>query len=39
MHAGAHHGYALPDRDVHDHAATEQDWAEIFSMMRRQLGP
>jgi carboxymethylenebutenolidase len=39
MHAGAHHGYALPDRDVHDHAATEQDWAEIFSMLRRQLGP
>jgi carboxymethylenebutenolidase len=37
MHRGAHHGYALPDRDVHDHAAAEADWAEIFAMLRRQL--
>ena len=37
MHRGAHHGYALPDRDVYDHAATEQDWADIFAMLRRQL--
>jgi carboxymethylenebutenolidase len=36
-HHGAHHGYALPDRDVYDHAATEQDWADIFAMLRRQL--
>ncbi len=39
MHRGAHHGYALPDRDVHDPAATESDWREIFAMLRRQLGP
>jgi carboxymethylenebutenolidase len=37
MHRGAHHGYALPDRDVYDHAAAEQDWADIFAMLRRQL--
>ena len=37
VHAGARHGYALPDRDVHDHAATEADWASIFAMFRRQL--
>jgi carboxymethylenebutenolidase len=37
-HPGAYHGYALPDRDIHDHAAAEKDWAEIFSMLRRQLG-
>src|SRR5215469_8362116 len=37
-HRGAHHGYALPDRDVHDHAAAESDWREIFAMLRRQLG-
>jgi len=37
-HRGARHGYALPDRDVHDHAAAEKDWTEIFSMLRRQLG-
>jgi carboxymethylenebutenolidase len=39
MHRGAHHGYALPERDVHDHAATERDWAEIFTMLRRELSP
>jgi len=39
VHRGAHHGYALPDRDVHDHAATERDWGEIFAMLRRQLAP
>lgn len=39
MHPGAQHGYALPDRDVYDHAAAEEDWAEIFSMLRRQLAP
>jgi len=37
VHAGARHGYALPDRDVHDRAATEADWANIFTMYRRQL--
>ena len=37
MHAGARHGYALPDRDVHDRQATEADWKEIFAMFRRQL--
>ena len=37
VHAGARHGYALPDRDVHDHAATEADWTSIFAMFRRQL--
>lgn len=37
LHAGADHGYALPDRDVHDHAATELDWREIFAMFERQL--
>ena len=37
-HRGARHGYALPDRDVHDHAATESDWREIFAMFHRQLG-
>jgi carboxymethylenebutenolidase len=37
VHAGARHGYALPDRDIHDHAAAEADWASIFAMFRRQL--
>jgi carboxymethylenebutenolidase len=38
VHRGARHGYALPDRDIHDHHAAEQDWTEIFAMFRRQLG-
>jgi carboxymethylenebutenolidase len=37
-HPGTRHGYALPDRDVYDHSAAEEDWTEIFSMLRRQLG-
>jgi len=39
IHRGARHGYALPDRDVHDDAAAESDWREIFAMLRRQLVP
>ncbi len=37
MHAGAHHGYSIPDRDVYDHAAAEKDWTEIFAMFSRAL--
>ena len=37
IHAGARHGYSMPDRDVYDHAATEQDWQQIFAMLQRQL--
>ena len=37
LHGGAHHGYALPDRDVHDRDAVETDWREIFVMFDRQL--
>jgi carboxymethylenebutenolidase len=39
LHAGANHGYALPDRDVYDGAAAETDWREIFAMFGRQLAP
>jgi carboxymethylenebutenolidase len=37
VHRGARHGYTLPDRDVHDRAAAEADWANILAMFRRQL--
>lgn len=37
VHPGAAHGYALPDRDIHDARATEDDFAHIFAMFRRQL--
>ena len=38
MHTGAEHGYALPDRDIHDRQAAARDWELIFAMFRRQLG-
>jgi carboxymethylenebutenolidase len=38
IHAGADHGYALPDRDVFDKTAANRDWENIFAMFRRQLG-
>ena len=37
VHPGAAHGYALPERDVYDHAATERDWTAIFAMFEREL--
>jgi carboxymethylenebutenolidase len=37
LHAGVHHGYALPDRDVHDRAAVETDWREIFAIDRKSV--
>ena len=37
LHAGAEHGYALPDRDIHDKRAANRDWEMIFAMFRRQL--
>jgi len=37
FHKAAHHGYSLPDRDVHDRAAAETDWREIFAMFERRL--
>jgi carboxymethylenebutenolidase len=38
VHAGAEHGYALPDRDIFDKASANRDWEHIFAMFRRQLG-
>ena len=39
VHKGAEHGYALPDRDVHDKHACNRDWELILGMFRRQLRP
>jgi dienelactone hydrolase len=38
LHAGALHGYALPDRDVYDKHAANRDWENIFAMFRRAFG-
>ena len=37
LHAGADHGYGLPDRDVYDRDAVEADWREVFAMFERRL--
>jgi carboxymethylenebutenolidase len=37
VHPGAEHGYALPDRDIHDKRAANRDWELIFAMFRRQI--
>jgi carboxymethylenebutenolidase len=37
LHQSAHHGYALPDRDIHDKQASNRDWESIFAMLRRVL--
>jgi carboxymethylenebutenolidase len=37
IHAGAEHGYALPNRDIHDKRAAARDWELIFAMFRRQI--
>ena len=37
IHRGAEHGYALPDRDIHDKPAANRDWELIFAMFRRRL--
>ena len=38
LHAGTHHGYALPDREIFDRVAANRDWEIIFPMFRRVLG-
>jgi carboxymethylenebutenolidase len=38
VHAGAEHGYALPNRDIHHKQGAERDWELIFAMYRRVLG-
>ncbi len=37
IHAGADHGYALPERDIYDESAAKRDSEIIFSMFDRQL--
>lgn len=37
IHAGAAHGYAIPDRDVYDKRAAMRDWEIVFAMYDRVL--
>lgn len=37
VHDGAEHGYALPNRDIHDPRAAARDWEMIFAMFHRRI--
>ena len=37
VHIGVDHGYALPDRDIHDAKATATDWVKIMIMFKTHL--
>jgi carboxymethylenebutenolidase len=37
LHKAAIHGYALPNRDIHDKHASNRDWESIFAMFKRVL--
>ena len=37
-YAGAHHGFAFPDRHCYDKAAAERHWERMFALFRRNLG-
>jgi carboxymethylenebutenolidase len=37
VHAGAGHGYSLPDRDVYNAQATARDWTHILTMFEQRL--
>ncbi|HEY2661993.1 MAG TPA: dienelactone hydrolase family protein [Caulobacteraceae bacterium] len=38
IYAGAKHGYAPPDMPVHDEAAAERHWRELFKLLDEKLG-
>ena len=37
-YAGAHHGFAFPDRHCYDKVAAERHWERMFALFRRNLG-
>jgi carboxymethylenebutenolidase len=39
LYAGAHHGFAFPQRPVYDRDAAERHWERLFSLFRRRLQP
>ena len=36
-HVGVDHGYALPDRDIYDAAASAKDWERVFALFGHEL--
>lgn len=39
LYAGAHHGFAFPERPVYDKPAAERHWERLFALFRRRLQP
>ena len=39
VHAGALHGYALPNRDIFHTRGAARDWEMIFAMFHRRIPP
>lgn len=37
VHENTDHGYAIPDRDIYNAAATGEDWKAVFAMFRRMI--
>jgi carboxymethylenebutenolidase len=37
LHSATKHGYAIPDRDVFNQAASNADWVVVYDMFRRLL--
>jgi len=37
LYAGAHHGFAFPQRAVYDKTAAERHWERLFALFRRNL--
>jgi carboxymethylenebutenolidase len=38
IHSGVHHGFAFPQRKVHDKAAAERHWQRLIALYRRKIG-
>jgi carboxymethylenebutenolidase len=39
LYAGAHHGFAFPERPVYDKTCAERHWERLFALFRRCLQP
>ena len=37
VHEDTDHGYAIPDRDIYNKTASDEDWNDVFAMFHRML--
>ena len=38
VYPGVHHGFAFPERKIHDRAAADRHWERLIALYRRRLG-